>query len=68
MLRRLFLAASIVVAAACGDEPANPFSTSTRPPSAQAVILFVSGSIAYRSSPRRRTRRRRASRKQFARG
>ena len=46
MLRRLFLAASIVVAAACGDEPANPFSTSTRPPSAQAMILFVSGSWA----------------------
>lgn len=46
MLRRLFLAASIVVAAACGDEPANPFRTSTRPPSAQAMILFVSGSWA----------------------
>jgi hypothetical protein len=35
-----------VAAAACGDDPANPFSTATRPPSDQAVLLFVSGSWA----------------------
>jgi Tol biopolymer transport system component len=46
MLRRLLLAASIAVAAACGDEPANPFGASSRPPSDQAVLLFVSGSWA----------------------
>jgi Tol biopolymer transport system component len=46
MLRRLCLAALIVVAAACGNEPGNPFGSPTRPPSDQAVLLFVSGSWA----------------------
>jgi len=46
MLRRLSLAASIAVAAACGSDPANPFGSPMRPPSAQAVLLFVSGSWA----------------------
>jgi Tol biopolymer transport system component len=44
MLRRLCLAASIALTAACGDDPVNPFSTPTRAPSADAVLLFVSGS------------------------
>lgn len=46
MLRRLLVVASIVLAAACGDDPANPFSrlAVARPPSADAAILFVSGS------------------------
>jgi Tol biopolymer transport system component len=44
MLRRLCLAATIALTAACGSDPANPFSTPTRPPSAEAVLLFVSGS------------------------
>jgi Tol biopolymer transport system component len=46
MLRRLCLAASIALTAACGDDPVNPFSTPTRAPSADAVLLFVSGSWA----------------------
>jgi len=46
MLRRLALAASIAVSAACGDDATNPFSSPTRAPSAQAVLLFVSGSWA----------------------
>ncbi len=46
MLRRLALVASISLAAACGDDPANPFNrfVTSRPPSAEAVLLFVSGS------------------------
>ncbi len=46
MLRRLILVASISLAAACGDDPANPFNrfAVSRPPSAEAVLLFVSGS------------------------
>ena len=46
MLRRLSVAASIAVAAACGSDPANPFGSPTRPPAADAVLLFVSGSWA----------------------
>jgi len=46
MLRRLSLAASIALAVACGNDTTNPFSTATRPPSAEAVLLFVSGSWA----------------------
>jgi Tol biopolymer transport system component len=46
MLRRLFLLASIALAAGCGDDPVNPFNrfTTSRPPSADAVLFFVSGS------------------------
>jgi Tol biopolymer transport system component len=46
MLRRLLVAASLAVAAACGHDPTNPFTgaSATRPPSADAVLLFVSGS------------------------
>ena len=46
MLRRLLLVASIALAAACGNDPANPFNrfVTSRPPSADAVLLFVSGS------------------------
>jgi len=46
MLRRLFLVASISLAAACGNDPANPFNrfVTSRPPSADAVLLFVSSS------------------------
>ena len=46
MLRRLFVVASIALAAACGNDPPNPFSAlaSARPASADAVLLFVSGS------------------------
>ncbi len=44
MLRRLCVAASIALTAACSSNSANPFSTPTRAPSADAVLLFVSGS------------------------
>ena len=46
MLRRPLVVASIVLAAACGDDPANPFNrfASARPPSADAALVFVSGS------------------------
>jgi Tol biopolymer transport system component len=46
MLRRLLLVASIALAAACGNDPANPFNrfVTSRPPSADAVLLFVSSS------------------------
>jgi Tol biopolymer transport system component len=46
MLRRLLLLASITLAAGCGDDPANPFNrfVTSRPPSADAVLFFVSGS------------------------
>ncbi|HSD28486.1 MAG TPA: hypothetical protein VLL75_14385 [Vicinamibacteria bacterium] len=46
MLRRLCLAASITLTAACGSDSVNPFSTRTLPPSADAVLLFASGSWA----------------------
>jgi hypothetical protein len=46
MLRRLLLAASVALAPACGDEPANPFGSPTLPPSSEAVLLFVSGAWA----------------------
>jgi Tol biopolymer transport system component len=46
MLRRLGVAASIALTAACSSNSANPFSTPTRAPSADAVLLFVSGSWA----------------------
>ena len=44
MLRRLCLAASIALAAACSSNSANPFATPTKGPSADAVLLFASGS------------------------
>jgi Tol biopolymer transport system component len=46
MLRRLLLVASITLAAGCGNDPVNPFNrlVTSRPPSADAVLLFVSGS------------------------
>ncbi len=46
MLRRHLAVASIALAAACGKDPANPFNrlAVARPPSADAVLLFVSGS------------------------
>jgi Tol biopolymer transport system component len=46
MLRRLLVVASIALAAGCGDDPANPFNrfANARPPSADAVLVFVSGS------------------------
>lgn len=46
MLRRLCVVASIALAAACRSDSANPFTTPTRAPSADAVLLFVSGSWA----------------------
>jgi Tol biopolymer transport system component len=46
MLRRLILGASIMLATACGSDPANPFSVASRAPSADAALLFVSGSWA----------------------
>ena len=46
MLRRLALVSSIALAAGCGDDASNPFTglTASQPPSADAVLLFVSGS------------------------
>jgi len=44
MLRRVCVAASIALTAACSSNSANPFSTPTKGPSADAVLLFVSGS------------------------
>lgn len=55
MVRPLLVAASILLAAACGDDTGNPFSgiTASRPPSAEAALLFVSGSWAEETgSPR----------------
>jgi Tol biopolymer transport system component len=46
MLRRLCVAASIALTVACSSNSANPFSTPTRAPSADAVLLFASGSWA----------------------
>jgi Tol biopolymer transport system component len=46
MLRRLLAVASITLAAGCGNDPVNPFTrfATSRPPSADAVLFFVSGS------------------------
>ena len=46
MLRRLLAVCSIALAAGCGNDPANPFNrlSVSQPPSADAVLLFVSGS------------------------
>jgi Tol biopolymer transport system component len=46
MLRRLLPLALITLAAGCGNDPVNPFDrfTTSRPPSADAALLFVSGS------------------------
>jgi Tol biopolymer transport system component len=46
MLRRLLAVASIALTAGCGDDPVNPFNrfVTSRPPSADAVLLFVSSS------------------------
>ncbi|HEX9186932.1 MAG TPA: hypothetical protein VGB87_07665 [Vicinamibacteria bacterium] len=48
MLRRLLAVSAIALAAGCGDDRANPFNSvsASRPPSAGAVLLFVSGSWA----------------------
>lgn len=48
MPRRFLLAATVVLAAGCGDDPANPFNrlAAARPPSADAALVFVSGSWA----------------------
>jgi Tol biopolymer transport system component len=46
MLRRVCVAASIALTVACSNNSANPFSTSTRAPSSDAVLLFASGSWA----------------------
>jgi Tol biopolymer transport system component len=48
MLRRALVAVSLVLAASCGNEGGNPFAAliSSRPPSADAALLFVSGSWA----------------------
>jgi Tol biopolymer transport system component len=44
MPRRILLAASLAVAAACGHDATNPFASATRAPSADSVLVFVSGS------------------------
>ncbi len=44
MLRRVCVAASIALTAACSSNSANPFSTPTKAPSADAVLVFASGS------------------------
>jgi hypothetical protein len=48
MLRRALVATSLVLVAACGEDNGNPFAAlvSSRPPSADAALLFVSGSWA----------------------
>jgi len=46
MLRRVCVAASIALAAACSSNSANPFTTPTKAPSANAVLLFATGSWA----------------------
>jgi Tol biopolymer transport system component len=48
MRRRLSLAATIALAAACGDDATNPFAiaANTHPPSADSVLFFVTGSWA----------------------
>jgi Tol biopolymer transport system component len=46
--RRLRLASLALLAAGCGNDQSNPFNrlTTARPPSADSVVLFVSGSWA----------------------
>ena len=44
MLRRVCVAALIALTVACSSNSANPFSTATKAPSADAVLLFASGS------------------------
>jgi hypothetical protein len=48
MPRRILVVASIALAAACGNDANNPFNpaATSRPPSADAVLMFVSGSWA----------------------
>jgi Tol biopolymer transport system component len=48
MLRRSLVLAAALLAASCGDDGTNPFArfTQSRPPSADAVLLFLSGSWA----------------------
>jgi Tol biopolymer transport system component len=46
MLRRVCVAATIALTAACGSNSSNPFTTATKAPSADAVLLFASGSWA----------------------
>jgi hypothetical protein len=48
MLRRALVATSLVVLASCGDDNGNPFNAliASRPPSADAALVFVSGSWA----------------------
>ena len=46
MLRRVCVAATIALTAACSSNSANPFTTLTTAPSADAVLLFASGSWA----------------------
>jgi Tol biopolymer transport system component len=49
MLRRILLAAFLALVPACGHDSTNPFASATRPPSADSVLVFVSGS--WSSSP-----------------
>jgi hypothetical protein len=48
MLRRALVATSLVLAVSCGSDAGNPFAAliSSRPPSADAALVFVSGSWA----------------------
>ncbi len=46
MLRRLLVAVPIAAAAACGHDATNPFANPAQPPSAEAVLLFATGSWA----------------------
>jgi Tol biopolymer transport system component len=46
MRRATCVAVLAVLAAACGHDSTNPFGLVTRPPSDEAVVLFVSGSWA----------------------
>lgn len=48
MLRRSLVAVAALLAAACGDDDGNPFAgrSLSRPPSASAALVFVSGSWA----------------------
>jgi Tol biopolymer transport system component len=53
MPRRISLAVPIALAAACGHDVTNPFANATQPPSADSVLLFVSGSWSSdRGAPR----------------
>jgi Tol biopolymer transport system component len=46
MVRRLLVAVAVVLAAGCGNDAGNPFDrlASSRPPSPDAALVFVSGS------------------------